>query len=379
MFFNDIIGQNDEKKFLRQMVSNDHLPHALLFLGPKGCGKLPLAIAFAQYILCSERTSEEACGTCNNCIKAARYIHPDIHFSYPVVGSKVTSDNYLAEWRSALDSSPYLGYNQWMRLIGAENKQGNINKDECTNIIKKLSLKTFEATHKVLIMWLPEYLGKEGNRLLKLIEEPPENTVFILVAENQELILNTILSRCQLVKFSQLSDEELAEGLMQNKQLDREKALSIAHLAAGDFNEALKIIDTKDSDNTTLFLEWLRKCYKGNGVEMVKWVAQFAELGRENQKQLILYGLHFLREYTMLKLTGKENLRLTASEIKTAQNLSKVIEFDQIENITQLLSDAHYFIERNANPKVLMLDASIQMNHILKRKSREKRFSGVKY
>ena len=378
MFFKDIIGQERQKIFLRQMIKNDHLPHALLFLGPKGCGKLPLAIALAQYILC-ENKQEEACGECNNCLKAHRFIHPDIHFSYPSIGAKNTSDTFLTDWRSALEKTPYLGYNQWMRLIGAENKQGNINKEECVNIIKKLSLKTFEGTHKILIMWLPEYLGKEGNRLLKLIEEPPENTVFILVAEDQENILNTILSRCQLVKFSTLEDEEVTKALVEKAGLEEQRAMAIAHLANGDYNEALYIIENKDNDNSNLFLDWLRKCYKGHGVEMINWISKFAELGRENQKQLILYGLHFLREYQLYKLTGQEKLRLTEAEFKTASNLSKVIEFDQIEKINKLLSDCHYYIERNANPKVLFLDASIQMNQILKRKQLEERFSSQKY
>ena len=379
MPFKDIIVLESEKVFLRQMVENNHLPHALLFLGPKGCGKLPLAIAFAQYILCEQKQSNGACGNCDNCQKASRFIHPDIHFSYPIVGSKVNCDTFLSDWRSALTNSPYLGYNQWMQLIGAENKQGNINKEECVNIIKKLSLKTFEASHKILIMWLPEFLGKEGNRLLKLIEEPPEQTLFILVAEDSEKILNTILSRCQLLKFSPLSDEAIADGLVEKTNVGREKAISTAHLANGDFNEALRLIHQKEGDYSSMFLDWLRKCYKGHGPEMVQWVNQFADLGRENQKQLILYGLHFLREYTLLKVAGLEKLRLTEKELETARNLTNVIAFDQVETINNLLSDCHYYIERNANPKVLFLDASIQMNQILKRKRPEKRFSGIKY
>ena len=379
MHFKDIIGLEIEKVFLRQIVENNHLPHALLFLGPKGCGKLPLAIAFAQYILCEQKQSNGACGNCDNCQKASRFIHPDIHFSYPIVGSKVNCDTFLSDWRSALTNSPYLGYNQWMQLIGAENKQGNINKEECVNIIKKLSLKTFEASHKILIMWLPEFLGKEGNRLLKLIEEPPEQTLFILVAEDSEKILNTILSRCQLLKFSPLSDEAIADEIIKKTNVGREKAISTAHLANGDFNEALRLIHQKEGDYSSMFLDWLRKCYKGHGPEMVQWVNQFADLGRENQKQLILYGLHFLREYTLLKVAGLEKLRLTEKELETARNLTNVIAFDQVETINNLLSDCHYYIERNANPKVLFLDASIQMNQILKRKRPEKRFSGIKY
>ena len=377
MLFNDIIGLEREKRYLQQLVQTDRLPHALLFLGPKGCGKLPLALAFAQYVLCENKQEDGACNTCPHCLKASRFIHPDLHFSFPTVGSKVTCDTLMPNWRSALEESPYLGYNQWMQLIGAENKQGNINKEECVRIIKKLSLKTFEAPYKILIMWLPEYLGKEGNRLLKLIEEPPEQTLFILVAEQQENILNTILSRCQLLKVGKLTDDQVKDGLMDQKGIPEEKALSIAFLANGDYNEALEILKNKPNDNVSLFLDWLRKCYKGNGVELVKWVNHFATIGRENQKQLIDYGLHFLRAFTILKLTSAENVRLTSAELETATKMQAIMAFDQVEQMTSLLTDCHYYVERNANPKVLFLDASIQMNQILKRKRPELSASGT--
>ncbi|MEK7257269.1 MAG: hypothetical protein AAB316_21120, partial [Bacteroidota bacterium] len=263
--------------------------------------------------------------------------------------------------------------NQWLQRIGAENKQGNINKEECVSIIRKLSLKTFEGRCKILVMWLPEYLQKEGNRLLKLIEEPPDDTLFVLVAQNQELILPTIISRCQLVKVSRLSDEDVEEGLVARMALPLEKARSIAQLADGDFNEALKIAAQPESDHSSLFLDWLRKCYVGNGVEMATWVEKFADLGRENQKQFLRYALHFLREYLVLKTTANPNpdssgltVRLLPKELATAQNLTKVLGFGQVQRIVKLFDDCAYFIERNANQKVLFLDASIQLNKILK-------------
>lgn len=329
---------------------------------------MALAMAFSQYMLCQNKVDDDACGQCPSCIKASKYIHPDVHYSFPTVGTKVTSDQFLPEWRKALEENPYLDVNHWLQLIGAENKQGNITKDECTNIVKKLSLKTFESSEKFLIMWLPEYLGKEGNRLLKLIEEPPENTHFILVAENQELILNTILSRCQIVKINQLQDEEIVEGLMQKAGASPEKARRIAPLSDGNLNEALKMMESAENDNANLFLDWMRKCYVGNGVELSKWVENFAKLGRENQKQFLKYGLHFMREYMTLKMTGNDkNARLQGEELSAAQNLTKVIEFDQIEKIVKLFTDCAYFVERNANPKLLFLDSSIQLNQILKR------------
>lgn len=367
MSFEKVIGQQAAKDLLRQMVENDRIPHAMLLIGSEGCGKLALALAFAEYLLCNDKQNGTSCGKCRSCIKAAKLIHPDIHYSYPTVGTNVKSDQFLPEWRKAMLENPYLDANQWLQRIGAENKQGNINKEECGNIIRKLSLKTFEGSRKILIMWLPEYLGKEGNRLLKLIEEPPENTNIILVAENQDLILNTILSRCQLVKINQLSDEDVVQALIEQKKLSEEKAQANAHLADGNFNEALKLAESEENDNANLFLDWMRKCYIGNGVDLVQWVEEFAGIGRENQKQFLKYSLHFMREYMVLKMTGGTNTRLRPKELKTAENLTKVIEFNQIEKIVKLFTDCAYYVERNANPKILFLDTSIQLNKILKK------------
>lgn len=366
MQFKDVIGQIAIKQTLAQMVQQNRMPHAQLFLGSSGYGSLALAIAFAQYILCTNKQTDDACGTCRSCMKAQKFIHPDIHFSFPTIGSKVTSDSFLPQWRTALSETAYLDYNEWLQNIGAENKQGNINKDECVNIIKKMSLKTFEGSHKILIMWLPEYLGKEGNRLLKLIEEPPENTIFILVAENQELILNTILSRCQLVNIHALSDEDIKQGLVQTAGISESEADAIVYMSDGNFREALKLTKHKETENSSLFLDWMRKCYLGKPLDMVTWVEEFATIGREKQKFFIRYALHFMREYMILKMTNNNRVRLQHVELSSAQNLTKIIAFDQIEAITNILSDAAYYVERNANPKVLFLDTSIQMHRILK-------------
>ena len=368
MQFQQIIGQGKTKKVLRSMISSDRMSHALVFLGPEGCGKLALALAFAQYVLCTDKQENDSCGKCSNCIKSAKLVHPDIHYSYPTVGTKVVSTSLLPGWRKAMVENPYLNANQWLQSIGAENKQGNITKDECVEIIKKLSLKIFEGSHKVLLMWLPEYLGKEGNRLLKMIEEPPENTLFILVAENQEMILNTILSRCQLVKINQLSDEEIIEALKQNKSIPQEKAAATAHLAEGNYNEALNLLENVENDNAILFLDWMRLCYVGNGLSLMEWVDRFSKIGRENQKHFLKYGLHFMREYMLLKLTSGDNVRLLPNELKTAQNLTKLIGYNQVEAISALFNECAYYVERNANQRILFLDASLQWNQILKTK-----------
>lgn len=366
--FSQIIGQQGTKELLSGMAESQRIPHAQLFLGSKGSGNLALALAFAQLVLCDNPKEGEVCGRCVSCIKARKMIHPDIHYSYPTVGSKVVATNFLKEWRSAVEENPYMNLNQWLQKIGAENKQGNINKDECLAIVKKLSLKTYEGKYKILIMWLPEFLGKEGNRLLKLIEEPPEQTLFLLVAENQELILNTILSRCQIVKINPLQDEEIAKGLVERLNIREEKAMDIARLSDGNFNEAMLLIDNTENDNAKLFLEWFRGCYKGNAQEMVKLTGELAKLGRENQKYFLTYALHFLRELMVLRVTGdSENVRLQTTEKQTAVKMARVIGFEKVSDISDLLNEAIFHIERNANPKILFLDTSIKLHKVLRR------------
>lgn len=368
MQFSAICGHEDVKRSLRQMVTGERLPHALMLLGPEGSGKLALALAYACYVLCEERGEDGACGRCRSCLKSTRFIHPDLHFSFPTVGTNITSDAFLPQWRTAMADNPHLHLNEWLQLIGAENRQGNINKEECLAIIRKLSLKTFEGRYKVLVMWMPELLGKEGNRLLKIIEEPPENTLFVLVAEDPEKILNTILSRCQIVKVSALRDEEVRDGLLRRFPGIGERAQSIAYLADGNFNTALHMAAQRENDNAPLFLDWMRRCYKGDGVELVQWSEQFAGLGRENQKYFLQYALHFLREYLVLKMTGADRVRLQEKELTTAGNLTKVIGFEQAEAMAQLLTTCMHAVERNAHPKVLFLDASIRLHGILKNK-----------
>lgn len=366
-----ILGQKQAKQRLQRMLQNERLAHAMLFLGPEGSGKLAMALAFAQTVLCENKQMDAsgeivACGTCKACVKTAKWIHPDVHFSFPTIGTNARSDQFLEHWRAMLNNHTYPTVYEWLQRIGAENKQGNINKEECLNIVRKLSLKTFEGSHKILILWMPEYLGKEGNRLLKLIEEPPAQTIFILVAENQELILNTILSRCQIVQFQTLQDEEIVAGLKQRGH-EEVAAFSAAQLANGNFNEAMKLAVTSENDNATLFLEWMRKCYKGHGVELVKWVEQFAGVGRENQKFFLRYALHFMREYTLLFATQDvTRLRLREAEKQTAQKFLNIIGFEQIERIVSLINQLSYHVERNANPKVLFLDASLQMHNFLR-------------
>ncbi len=379
MQFKDVIGQATVAHTLRTMVDYNRLPHALLLVGPRGCGKLILALALAQYMLCENRTSGDACGHCNQCRKAARWVHPDLHFSFPTIGTNALSDHFLPQWRTALAENPFLGINDWLQRIGAENQQGNINKEECVSIVRKLSLKTFENANRLLIMWLPEYLGNEGNRLLKLIEEPPPNTHFVFVAEDPERMLNTVRSRCQFVKVPAFSDEAIRSGLVQRHPELGERAEALAYLADGNFDTALRLVESVENDQAALLLDWLRRAYRGNGVELVKWGEQFAAQGREAQKHFLRYGLHFLREFARLKVTGQDDLRLAEQERKTAQNLQTILEMDQVEHLVDLFSDCLLGVERNANPKILFLAAGIRMHAIFKRQAPQRMVSAGVY
>ncbi len=366
--FSEVIGQVAVKEQFRNLVSGNRIPHALLLLGSPGSGDLSMGLALSQYILCDNRTENDSCGVCPNCIKAEKLIHPDIHYSFPTVGTNVMSDDQLQDWRSAVLENPYLDINQWLQKVGAENKQGNINARECGNIIKKLSLKTFESPFKVLVIWLPEYLGKEGNRLLKLIEEPPDNTIIILVAQNVELILNTIISRCQIIKLAALSDEEVAAGIQSRSSISKVKALKLAQIADGNFNEAINLAESPENDNSSQFLDWLRKCYEGNGVNMVAWVENFSGHGRENQKQFLQYGLYFLQEFLRLKILTGVDTRFLPSELESAKKLDNFLGFGQVEKLVRLFDDCYYHIERNAHQKLLFLNASIHINRIFREK-----------
>lgn len=366
MLFKQLIGQSTVQNTLRQLVQQQRAPHALLLLGPEGNGKLPLALAYARYLLCANPGPEDACGICSHCHKMDKLIHPDLHFSFPAVGSKAVSDQYMSSWRECLLDNPYLNANDWLQAIGAENRQGNITREECVAIVKKLALKSFEAERKILILWLPEYLAREGNRLLKIIEEPPANTYFVLVAESAERILPTILSRCQLIKVPPLTDLELRSGLQEKYPDLGERARIIAHLSNGNFNTAQALASDRGHDYAQLFLDWMRKGYTGNGVELVNWTDQFARMGRENQKHFLFYALHFMRELLVHKVTGVADIRLQEADRAAAVKLAKITTTDQMEQIVHLLTECHFHIERNANPKIRMLDAGVQLHQILR-------------
>ena len=367
MQFSDVLGQHEIKTYLREIVSQDRVPHALLFLGKPGNGPLPMALAFAQYLMCEKRGQDDACGDCTHCKKNRKYIHPDIHYTYPTIGSKMTSADFTSSWRSFLEANPYGDAFDWFNMLGGDNKQGNITKDECNRILKVLSLKTFEGEYKIHILWMPEYLGAQGNRLLKIIEEPPDSTVFILVAERQEEILNTILSRCQIVSFKPLKDEVIAKQLTDQFEFNHTKSMQIAFLTDGDLNEALKLAGEKDQVLSTLWIDWMRKVYKGYGPDLVAWSDQLNRMDRESQKNLFRYGLHFLHEMLIYELNNHYTPRLLDKEKMAMQKLGALMSISKIEAMIELINLSIFHIERNANSKIIMLDCGIKIHRILRK------------
>jgi len=313
----------------------------------------------------------DSCGECSSCKKASQLIHPDIHFSYPVVtkksGSPPISTDYISEWREFMKNYPYGNVYDWLQFIGAENKQGNITAQECNDIVRKLSLKSFESEYKILILWMPEYLGNEGNKLLKLVEEPPPNTLFVLVAENESLILPTIVSRCQLLKIPALETTEVQEALMNRNNTSAEIARQAAAVSEGNYREALQLVQHADEDWQSLLREWLNAILKTGPVAQTKWVEEISRLGREKQKQFLRYFNHLLEQAIRLKLMG-QNVYLPETERDFANRLNRIAGIAQQKAMIEELDNATYYIERNANAKILFHALTIKLYHIIQDK-----------
>jgi DNA polymerase-3 subunit delta' len=399
--FKDVIGQAEVKQQLIDMYLQNRLGHALLFLGKEGSGALSLARAFTQYINCEKvngKSSQgagslfgeapqieagphaDSCGICPSCLRSSGMINPDIHFSFPVItkksGEKPVSADYISEWREFIKANPYGNIYDWLQFIKADNKQGNITSAECNHIIKTLSLKSFGAEFKFLIMWTPEFLGNEGNKLLKIIEEPPPNTIFIFVAENDQLILPTILSRTQLIKIPRISTDDIKSALIDNVQLKENEALQIAILSEGNFREALQQVAHNEDNWEVQLRDWLNTILKTGPAEQVKWIEDISKLGREKQKQFLRYFNHLLEHAIRLRFMGDEaaDKILIKNEKQDNNNdfanrFNKLCNVNQQEAIIKELDVAIYHIERNANTKILFHALTIKIYHIISNKS----------
>lgn len=377
MLFNEVIGQSGIKTKLRGLVERNRLSHALLLCAPEGAGALPLALAFAQFVVCEHVSNPksgqpfpvESCGVCPPCRKATQLIHPDIHFVYPVVvrkpGEKPISADFITEWREFIAQFPYGTIFDWLQFIQADNKQGNITAHECNEINRKLSLKSFEGGYKILIIWMPEYLRNEGNKLLKLIEEPPPDTLFILVTEDEALILPTILSRVQNIHLPRPTVSEISDALITRAGVQPERARQLAAVSEQNYREALRQLQHSEDDWLGQLREWLNAILKTGPINQVKWVDEIGKAGREKQKQFLQYFIHLLEQAIRLRMHEGAVTDMPDSEKDFAIRLNKTADLTAQQAIVQELNRSIYYIERNAHAKMLFHALTIRLYHIL--------------
>lgn len=369
MFFSQVVGQDDIKIKLISSVKSGRIPHTQLIYGPDGAGSLPLAIAYAQYISCINKGENDSCGKCPSCLKYSKLVHPDLHFAFPVntsekVSNDPVSDDYISEWRAFVLQNPYFDANQWYSYIGILNKQGLINKSESESIIRKFGLKSFESEYKILIIWLAEKMNAtSANMLLKLIEEPPEKTVFLLVCEDPELLLDTIASRTQKVKLSHIDEKAIKHALTLQYNLKSDELQKIVRLSGGSYLHALELINISVDDefNLNKFSELMRLCYSRNFLEINSWVEEMSELGREKLKIFFEYAIKMVRENFMMNLKNPELVFLSKPEADFSQNFHPYVNGKNVIRINNEMNKASIDIERNASPKIVLFDMALRL------------------
>ena len=373
MYFKDVIGQDEIKQQLIRSVQTGQIAHAQLFCGPEGIGKFPLALAYARYIQCTNRGESDACGQCPSCKQFNNLMHPDLHFVFPVVKNekkkKRVSDDYIAEWRTFLAENAYFNIDQWLEHIDAANSQAMIYADESAEILRKISLKPFEADYKVMIIWLPERMNAVcANKLLKLLEEPYEKTVFLLVSDNAAAILGTILSRAQHIRLRPLSETQMASSLTAQYSLSAEDAATVAHMAGGNYLKALETIRVSEENRLhfDLFVRLMRLAYARRIKDLKAWSEEVAELGRERERKFLQYAQRMLRENYIYNVRQPEINYMTAEELEFSSRFAPFIHERNVIPIMEELGRAYDDIGQNANGKIVFFDLSIKMIMLLK-------------
>ena len=375
MNFAQIPGQTETKAKLIRSVREERVSHAQLFAGPEGCGGMALALAYARYISCENRTAIDSCGICKSCVKYEKMIHPDLHFVFPVIkGKKATdpvSDNYIEEWREFVRKSPYFSINDWFDSIEVGNAQGMIFASEASEIIKKLSLKTFESEFKIMIIWLPEKMHQStSNKLLKMIEEPPDKTLFLLVSEEPDKVISTILSRCQLIKIPSFSDVDIEKYLIQRYGIPADKASDISRVSTGNIIRAIGLCENEDASlaNLEFFKSLMRHAWKRDIISIINWSEEMAVTGRENQKNFISFSLRLLRENLMLSLDQLKNriVFLAGEEASFSGNFHPFINQTNIYPLTDEFNLVYSHIEANGNAKIIFLDLALKVTRLIR-------------
>jgi DNA polymerase-3 subunit delta' len=375
MNFSQIPGQKEIIGKLIRSVQEERVSHAQLFSGPEGCGSMALALAYAKFISCENRSDHDSCDTCKSCVKYDKMIHPDLHFVFPVIkGKKATdpvSDNYIEEWREFVKKSPFFTINNWLDSIEVGNAQGMIFSSEAAEIIKKLSLKTFESDFKVMIIWLPEKMHQAtSNKLLKMIEEPPEKTLFLLVSEEPDKVIPTILSRCQLIKIPAFSSIDIETYLISRFNLTNMKAADISRVSRGNITRAIELCENEDSSlaNLDRFKSLMRFAWKRDIISIIAWSEEMASTGREAQKNFISFSMRILRENFMISLDQSKNnlVFLTGEEAAFSGNFHPFITQKNIYPLTDELNLGYSHIEANGNAKIIFLDLALKVTRLIR-------------
>ncbi len=367
MKFSEVVGHHEIKQKLIHAVQNGRIPHAQLFLGQEGGGNLPLAISYAQYINCIQRTAEDSCGTCPSCVKYNQLQHPDLHFCFPITGSDNTSDSFMSEFHEIMRTNPYTTYIEWMEKI-SDAKAGVMNVAQANEIVKKLSLKPYEASYQVMIIWMPETMNiPTANKLLKTIEEPPNRSLIILVANNDEEMLNTTLSRVQYIKLKKLQDMDMLAALTSKFEMSFDKAREIVNVADGNYRHALRLVemDEEEEDTTKLLQEWFRASYAMEIGKLGQVVDTISKLSREKQKSFYEYAIHIFRQSLAMN-NAEEVMRVTSNERQFLDKFSAVTQNHKIPRVIEKMEKAVYFVDRNANSKILAMNLSMDLHEALK-------------
>ncbi len=375
MNFAQIPGHKETKEKLIKSVHEERVSHAQLFTGPEGCGSLALALAYARYVSCENRTPDDSCGTCKSCLKYEKLIHPDLHFVFPVIKDKKNtepvSDIYIEQWREFVKESPYFTLNSWLNSIDVQNAQGLIFASEAGEIIKKINLKTFESDFKIMIIWLPEKMHQAtANKLLKLLEEPPEKTLFLLVSDEPDKLLPTIMSRCQMIKIPRFTDNEIREFLKTRAVTGEDKIDGIARVANGNIIRAIELHENEDSSLNKLasFKNLMRFAWKRDIISLINWSEEMTATGREAQKNFLSFSLRLLRENLMLSLDQKKNelVFLSGEEASFSGNFHPFITRKNIYSLSGEFNLAFSHVGANGNAKIIFLDLALKVTRLIR-------------
>jgi len=373
MQFKDVIGQSTTKELLIQLALEHRVPHAILLIGPPGNGKLALALAFAQYLNCRNKTEADSCGVCSSCIKYKKLIHPDLHFTVPVIKtsslSKPTTTDYLPRWREYFLANPFPVYERWNQLIAEDNKQGMIYVDEASEIIQKLNKKSYEADYKVSLIWLPETMNLTcANKILKILEEPPANTLFVLVTEEEQRLLSTIRSRCQSIRLPKISEKDLAEALAGHSSIGENNPLVVAKIADGNYilAEELMLDDEVRKYNHRQYAALMRSGYGRNLVDLLTWSDELSTIGRVRQISFLRYCSVFTRENFMSNFQQPDLVTMDENEEKFARKFAPFIQEKNVMHLYSEFEKSLRDIASNGNAKAIFTDMAIKVSKLIR-------------